>query len=569
MTVVPTVTGAQYARDTTRGGIDGFHSHAQTVRGQSRASTGSGEGFARGPPGAPAVLRTQIAGRGGLAPGSRSTPALVALALWCTACARPAPDTTAEGDHSHVGGGIVTHWTDVLELFVEYPPHIRDVPSDPWAIHLTWLEDWQPVREGALTLLLRGPGGAREEIVMPEPDRPGVYTATPALLATGTWRADMTLATGDTEHAIPVGQLQVFESEDALPHDVEEPPPGLITLLKEQQWSMPFRVALAEERRIPRTIPVAGEIVAPAGGLAHVSTLVEGLIVARGPAVNPGDRVEAGQTLALIAPASLDDSYSRLLADVGAAEREAARAEQLFAAGAIARRRYEHAQHELEVARAAIGALGGARPADDVDGEDAHLYHLRSPIAGVVSERHVAAGQHVEAGTHAFTVVNPAALWFVARVPARDAGEAGGVSGAWFTVEGAGRVHRADRVVSVGSVIDPESRTLPIRLAVANPDGVLKVGMLANGHLLVGDEVEGVAVPAAAVQEEDGLAVVYVKVGGEAFQRRVVELGASDGAWVLVGGEISGGEEVVTTGAYQVRLASLGDAEISDHGHPH
>ena len=500
---------------------------------------------------------------------TRRQAGLAALALWCSACAEPAADATAEADHSHAGGGVVTHWTGALELFVEHPPHVRDVPSDPWAIHLTWLEDWQPVREGVLTLLLRGPGGLREEIVMAAPGRPGVYTATPALAATGTWRADFTLAAQGGEHAIPVGQLQVFESEDALPHDVEQPPPGLITLLKEQQWSMPFKVALAEERRIPRTIPAAGEIVAPGDGLAHVSTLVAGLIVARGPVLNPGDRVETSQTLALIAPASLDDSYSRVRADVAAAEREAARAEHLFAADAITRQSLEHAQRDLEVARAVFKAIGGAYPDDEEDGADAHLYHLRSPIAGVISERHVAPGQHVDPGTHAFTVVNPETLWFVARVAARDAGEAGNVRGAWFTVEGASRVHRADRLVSVGSVIDSESRTLPVRLAVSNHDGVLKVGMLANGHLFVGDEVEGVAVPAAAVQEEDGLAVVYVKAGGEAFQRRVVELGPSDGSWVLVTGEIASGEQVVTTGAYQVRLASLGDAEVSDHGHPH
>lgn len=496
-------------------------------------------------------------------------PAALLAALLGTACAQPAADAAAEADHSHAGGGIVTRWTDALELFVEFPPHVRDVAADPWAIHLTWLEDWRPVREGALTLVLRGPGGAREEIVMPAPDRPGVYAATPKLTATGTWRADMTLAARGVEHAIPVGQLQVFESEEALPHDIEEPPPGLIALLKEQQWSMPFGVAMAGERRIPRTIPVAGEIVAPGGGLAHVSTLVAGVIVARGPALNPGDRVEAGRTLALIAPASLDDSYSRLLADVAAAEREAARTETLFAAGAIARRRYEHAQHELEVARAALEALGGERSGDEADGPDAHLYRLRSPIGGVISERRVAPGQHVEAGTHAFTVVNPETLWFVARVPARHAGEAGGATGAWFTVEGGSRVHRAGRVVSVGSVIDPESRTLPVRFSVANPRGVLKVGMLANGHLSVGEAVEGVAVPAAAVQEEDGLAVVYVKVGGEAFQRRVVELGPSDGDWVIVAAGVESGEQVVTTGAYQVKLASLGDVEISDHGHPH
>lgn len=500
----------------------------------------------------------------GAAPGIRA--ALAVLALWCAACTRPAADATAEDGHSHAGGGVVTHWTDALELFAEYPPHVLDTPGDPWAIHLTWLDDWRPVRDGTLTLLLRGPGGAREEIVMPAPDRPGVYTATPTLSATGTWRADLALAARGLEHSIPVGQFQVFESEEALPHDVEEPPPGLITLSKEQQWSMPFEVALARERRIPRTIPVPGEIAAPAGGLARVSTLVTGVVVARKPALNPGDRVAAGQVLALIAPASLEDSYSRLRADVAAAEREAARAEELFAAGAVARRRLEHARHELEVAGAAFEALGGVRRED---GPDSDLYHLRSPIGGVVSERNVAPGQHVEAGTHAFTVVNPDTLWFVARVPARDAGAAAGVSGAWFTVEGASRVRHAGRVVSVGNVIDPVSRTLPVRLAVANPGGVLKVGMLASGRLSVGEAVAGVAVPTAAVREEDGLAVVYVKVGGEAFLRRVVELGASDGEWVMVARGVESGDQVVTTGAYQVKLASLGDAEISDHGHPH
>ena len=505
--------------------------------------------------------------------GAAATGAAGFVAALCaaglSACSQPAADAAAEADHSHAGGGVVTHWTDGLELFVEFPPHVRDVASDPWAIHLTWLEDWRPVREGVLTLLLRGPGGAREEIVMDAPDRPGVYTATPTLTSTGTWRADLTLATGGTEHAIPVGQLRVFESEDALPHDVEQPPPGLIALLKEQQWAMPFAVALAEERRIARTIPVAGEIVVPGSGLAHVSTLVAGLIVSSGPAPAPGDAVEAGQTLALIAPTSLDNSYARMRADVEDAEREAARAERLFAAGAVAERRLETARHELEVALAAFEAIGGVRPEDGEDGTDPHLYHLRTPIGGVVSERHVAPGQHVDAGTHAFTVVDPRTLWFVARVPARHAGAASEARGGWFTVEGTERVHTARRVVSVGTVIDPESRTLPVRLAVTNPDRVLKVGMLANGHLSMGEAVAGVAVPAAAVLEEDGLTVVYVKVGGEAFVRRVVELGPSDGEWVIVAAGVENGEQVVTTGAYQVKLASLGDVEISDHGHPH
>lgn len=494
--------------------------------------------------------------------------ALVAL-LSFAGCDSPSAGDAAEADHSHAGGGVVTHWTEALELFVVYPPHVRDIASDPWEIHLTWLADWKPVREGRLVLLLRGPGGAREEITMESPARPGVYGATPTLTETGTWRADLTLTAGGTDYAIPVGQLQVFASADALPHDVEVPPPGLIALPKEEQWAMPFEVAVAEVRRIPNSIPVTGEIAAPARGLAHVSTPVEGLVLVRGPSPAPGETVGEGETLALIAPTSLDDSYARMRADVQEAELEANRAERLFAAGAIAESRLEGARHDLEVARAAFDVVGGMRSGEADGDSDPHLYRLRSPIGGVIADRLVAPGEHVAIGTHAFTVVQPDTLWFVARVPARHAEAASEVHGAWFIVEGTDHAHDADRVVSVGSVIDAESRALPIRLAVANPGGVLKVGMLAEGHLLLGDPVEGVAVPTAAILDEDGLSVVYVKLGGEAFQRRVVETGASDGSWTIVYSGVASGEQVVAVGAYQVRLASLGDVEVSDHGHPH
>ncbi|MFV1988895.1 MAG: efflux RND transporter periplasmic adaptor subunit, partial [Gemmatimonadota bacterium] len=188
-------------------------------------------------------------------------------------------------------------------------------------------------------------------------------------------------------------------------------------------------------------------------------------------------------------------------------------------------------------------------------------------VCGVLAERHLAPGQRVEVGALAFTVVNPRTLWFRAQVPAGQAEEVSGVVGAWFTVEGGSHAHTVERVVSVGSVIDPETRTLPVYLAISNLDGSLKVGMLAEGRLLIGAPVSGVAIPTSAIQDEDGLSVAYVKLGGEAFQRRVLTLGPSDGLWTIVRSGVGPGEHVVTVGAYQVRLASLGDAEISEHSH--
>jgi multidrug efflux pump subunit AcrA (membrane-fusion protein) len=144
-------------------------------------------------------------------------------------------------------------------------------------------------------------------------------------------------------------------------------------------------------------------------------------------------------------------------------------------------------------------------------------------------------------------------------------------SGATFTVEGGTRVHRAGEVVSVGEVIDPETRTLPVLLAVPNPEGRLKLGMLAEARLLLGSPVRGVAIPAEAVQDAEGLKVAYVQRGGETFERRVLALGPGDGEWTIVLSGVEAGEKVVTSGAYQVRLASLsgGEAPAVGHGHPH
>ncbi|MDE0083937.1 MAG: efflux RND transporter periplasmic adaptor subunit [Gammaproteobacteria bacterium] len=516
----------------------------------------------------------------------------------------------------HAGGGEFTQLSEAIELFAYYPHQIAGTESEePWEVHLTWVDGWQPVDDATVAVAMVGPGGAREQMAA-EPVIPGVYLAAPTLPAAGTWQAEFAVSVDGEEYTIPAGPFEVFESEeeidlhaghahaenelaheedghlhdedeiaheedghlhdeDEIAHEEDEhllgeemAAAGLITLPKEEQWSFPFAVAVAEEREIAASIPAAGELVAPPGGLVHVSSPVAGLIQVDGPSLGPGDLVRTGQVLALIAPISLDNSYVRTRADVVAAELEAERAERLFAAEAISSRRLEEARRDLDVALAAFEAIGGTSGSVTGDGADAGIYSLRSPIDGVVTVRDAALGQQVDVGEHAFTIVNSATLWLVARVPARYAAETNGIRGAWFTVEGGTDTYTTDRVLSVGSMIESGSRTLPVRFAVANGDRVLKVGMLAEGHVLVGEPITGVAVPVSAIQNENGLPVVYVKVTGDTFDRRVVDLGASDGSWTLVSSGIEFDEQVVTVGAYQVNLASLGTIEPGD-GHAH
>ena len=137
-----------------------------------------------------------------------------------------------------------------------------------------------------------------------------------------------------------------------------------------------------------------------------------------------------------------------------------------------------------------------------------------------------------------------------------------------FAVDGIARAFETTELIAVGSVLDPSTRTVPAVFAVDNPGGILKIGQYARASVPVGGTVTGVAIPNEAIVDDNGTPVAYVQTGGETFDRRVLTLGESDGAVTQVIQGILPGEMVVTTGAYQVRLASMSGNEFAG-GHAH
>jgi len=91
---------------------------------------------------------------------------------------------------------------------------------------------------------------------------------------------------------------------------------------------------------------------------------------------------------------------------------------------------------------------------------------------------------------------------------------------------------------------------------------------LVEAHVFTGDTAKDVAVPLSAIVRDSGVPVVYVELGGESFERRIVQLGIRDGDYIEVQNGIASGERVVSKGAYLVKLAASGPAEAG-HGHAH
>jgi membrane fusion protein, heavy metal efflux system len=479
--------------------------------------------------------------------------------LFAAACSRSAP----EAAHEHEGSSV-TQWNGTTELFLEYPPLITGQQSGNWAIHLSDMDDFKPITSGTLDVrFLDAYGRQAATFHVDKPARNGIFLLDPRTPAAGTYRVELSLRSPQavSTHVLP--EVRVFANEAQIPHAEGEEASGGISFLKEQQWVIDFRVEPAQEREVAQTVSVPGEVVPMDGAQAVVSAPASGIATADANRNAPsiGAAVRRGQVLAVLSPTAEEGGYARIRESTERLEREAARAQRLFEAGAIPRRRLEEARHELSVARAEARAMGGGPDAD-------YRFRVRAPISGVVTARSFVPGGRVAAGEPLFTVIDPSTIWIRMQLSAGDAGRLSRSGGATFTVEGDRRVYEAPRLVSVGSAVDPQNRTVPVVFAAPNPGGVLRIGEYVRAAVRTGGVSRGVAIPSSAILDDGGIPVAYIQAEGETFERRRLTIGQSDGRVTEVLEGIRPGEMVVTVGAYQVRLASMSNTPMSG-GHAH
>jgi membrane fusion protein, heavy metal efflux system len=493
---------------------------------------------------------------------------LAAVVAYLAACGsgRPGGDAAAEGDAAPAVGAV-TLWTDSTELFMEHPALIVGAP-DKFAVHLTDLTDFAPLRSGKVTLRFEPKDGGGPLVVAQEaPRSPGIYGPSPEFTRPGVYDLTISVESPQVRDVIRVPDLRVYASTAEAPKEEGGADAG-ISFLKEQQWKTPgFATAFATTGRVTESFSAPGQIVPAAGRMARLSAPVAGVVEASGVAQSPapGQRVTRGQVLAVLTPALGEggSAYVEARAELREAEDEHARAARLYAVEAVPQRRVHEAEIRLVAAREALAAFGGA----DAGRADGRIV-IRAPLAGVVASRSLAPGSRVEAGAELFTVVDPSVVWLDVRVPASEAARVSPRSQASFRVPGSDEVRQARRTVSVGGVIDSVSRTVPVIYEVPNPHGTLKVGMNAQVAVGAGREVEGVVIPTSAILDEDGRPVAYMQLEGERFEKRELTLGGTNSERTLVLSGVKDGERVVTGAAYQVRLASL-STSVPAHGHEH
>ena len=503
---------------------------------------------------------------------------VLVVTLLASACSRSTPPTV-EADEPEVLS--VTRWTDETELFAEYPP-LAVGETSRFAIHLTRLDSFKALTEGRVEVHLRGGTAPVEVFRVDAPSRPGIFGVDVKPAQAGTREMVIVLEASGLNDEHRVGQVDVHtnaEAARAAASKAGEETPG-ISFLKEQQWSLDFGTALVREQSVRESIRVPARLEARPGGAADVAAPIDGRLT-RVLDVALGTSVSRGQELARLLPPpavpgdlpQLQRARAEAQTALALATRDRERAERLTSAGAAPEKRLDEARSAEEQAKARVTAAEAslaqynvARTGGATDAEG--LFVIRAPVGGVIAQRDAATGANVAAGTILFRVVDASQIHVVGQVPEAQAARARLVSAAEIEVPGhEGRVP-AGRLASLGKVLDPQSRTVPITFTFDNRALGLPVGQAVSLHLLMDTAAPRPVVPAAAVVDDAGRPIVFVQLEGETFERRAVTLGARSGDLIQITEGVKSGDRVVTKGAYLVRLASL-STSVPAHGHVH
>lgn len=347
-------------------------------------------------------------------------------------------------------------------------------------------------------------------------------------------------------------------------HDEEE---GLIPMDAQRIQAAGIRMAEAGSATVRTVLQLPGEIRFNEDRTAHVVPRVAG--VAESVSANLGQLVKKGQVLAVLSSAAVSEQRSELQAAsqrLALARTNYAREKQLWQEKVSAEQDYLQARQVLREAEIAVSNAQQKLAATGAGsgGGSLNRYELRSPLDGVVVEKHLAAGEAVQDTTQVFTISDLSSVWAEMRIAAPDlpavrVGEKATVTATAFPSSATGEV------AYVGALIGQETRTAPARITLPNPQGVWRPGLFVNVELTASSQQVPLAVATSAIQRLDAQqSVIFVPVEG-GFRPQPVRIGRKDAQTTEILEGLKPSQSYVVEGSFMLK-AELGKA-TAEHAH--
>lgn len=328
-----------------------------------------------------------------------------------------------------------------------------------------------------------------------------------------------------------------------------------------------------------------GNVAANENRLMTVASQVRGRVVEMPRDL--GARVQKGSPLVEIESVELGEAqeeFIKALSDLRLAERTFERAKILVGGKAISQGEFQAREGDYLGKRAAAEASErGLRLLGESEAEIARIrsaiesgaaltfpsgirLSVTAPFAGRVSERKVAPGALVEALQPLVTIVDISSVWVFMQAYEKDLSMLR--EGVSVTIRAEAYPERAfnGKIDFLGSMVDPNTRTIQLRATVSNPTEQLRPGMFVKAQVNVPQSYEGktvVAVPQSAFQTLLGRTVLFVRNSAGAFERRLVEVGHTFEGFTEVYSGVKAGDVVVTEGSFILK-SEFAKASLAD-----
>ena len=509
-------------------------------------------------------------------------PLLVGAVLGGCEATREHITDEAEGE-----SWAVTAWGERFEIFAETDGLEVGVRSIAFT-HVTVLEDFSPLTEGTVSVVLRGLSDSESVFSVSEATRAGIFSVPVEPKASGEFNLVFRVEGAGRNEEIPAGRVRVGEAgapggliePAAVTSDAEAAAAGAaISFLKEQQWRTDFATSwLRSDGSLRESVRGPGRVEPAAGGEVLLTSPVDG-IISGAPWPYPGHGVGQAEAVFQVTPrVASDRSLAELEADVAGLEAELEAARQrlerlqgLLDLGATSRRELEEARAREATLSSRLGAaqsnLGTARAGRRGTSGSVETVPVRAPFAGRIARIDTTRGQVVAAGAPLGLLVRESPLWIDVTLRPDVAATLRDPVGLDLRLPN-GReplTFRDDafRLVSLSPVVDPLTGTISAFFEVAAGVEELPIGAQVEAEILLAGERLGTVVPVSALVDDGGVTVVYLQAGGESFVRAEVTVVARQGRTALVEGLIAGAR-YVEQGGNAIRRATLVSQDVGE-----
>ncbi|WP_295754399.1 efflux RND transporter periplasmic adaptor subunit [Undibacterium sp.] len=359
----------------------------------------------------------------------------------------------------------------------------------------------------------------------------------------------------------PMGMdyVAVFDGEESGGSADKPTPANQIKISTDKVQKLGVRSEAAQFRSLDKAIRVAGRIEPDERRIYTISPKFEGYVERLLVNVT-GQAVVKGQALfEVYSPELVSAQREYAIAAQGVDALKGAGDEALTGMKQLAESSLLRLKN-WDVSDAQVKALA-------LSGEVKRTLSFRSPVSGIVTEKKALQGMRFMPGEVLYQVTDLASVWIVADVFEQDIGLVKLGTKAKITINAYPDKQFEGVVSYIYPTLNAMTRTVPVRIELANPGLLLKPAMFAQVELPVSTKAAVVTIPVSAIIDSGTRQIVLIQQEEGRFEPREVKLGARSDTHVEVVDGVKDGERVVIAANFLIDAESNLKAAVGGFGH--